>query len=79
MQFDNIVYKQIMGITIGTIFAPLIADLFLYCYERDFISNLEKSNRFDLIYKFNHTSRHIDDIYIPLITLNLLSIFLIYI
>ena len=43
--------------------APLIADLFLYCYERDFMSNLQKSKRFDLIDKFNDTSRYLDDIF----------------
>ena len=41
----------------GTNCAQLIADLFLYCYERDFMSNLQKSKRFDLIDKFNDTSR----------------------
>ena len=43
--------------------APLIVDLFLYCYERDFMSNLKKSKRFDLIDKFNDTSRYLDDIF----------------
>ena len=46
----------------GTNCAPLTADLFLYCYERDFFSNLQKSKRFDLIEKFNDTSRYLDDI-----------------
>ena len=43
--------------------AQLIADLFLYCYERDFTSNLQKSKRFDLIDKFNDTSRYLDNIF----------------
>ena len=43
MQFDGIVYQQIVGISIGTNCAPLIADLFQYCYERDFLSKLQKS------------------------------------
>ena len=41
-------YQQIVGITMGNNCAPLIADLFLYCYERDFMSNIQKSKRFDL-------------------------------
>ena len=57
------VYQQIVGIPMGTNCAPLIADLFLYCYERDFMSNLHKSKRFDLIDKFNDTSRYLDDIF----------------
>ena len=48
--------KKIVGILMGTNCAPLIADLFLYCYERDFMSILQKSKRFDLIDKFNDTS-----------------------
>ena len=41
----------------GTICAPLITNLFPYCYERDIMSNLQKSKRFNLIDKFNDTSR----------------------
>ena len=66
VQFDGMVYQQIVGISMGTNCAPLIADLFLYCYERDFMSNLKKSKLFDLIYS-------------PLITVQLLNIFPIYI
>ena len=62
VQFDGMVYQQIVRIPMGTNCSPLIADLFLYCYERDFLSNLQKSKRFDLIDKFNHTSRYLDDI-----------------
>ena len=78
VQFGDMLYKQIVGIPMGTNCAPIIADLFLYCYERDFMSNLQKSKRFDLIDKFNDTSHDILTIYSLLITLNLLSIFLIY-
>ena len=48
----------------GTNCTPLIADLFLYCYERDFMSDLHKSKRHDLIDMFNDTSRYLDDIFI---------------
>ena len=51
------------GIPMGTNCAPLIADLFLYCYERDFMSDLQKSKRFDLIDMFNDISRYLDDIF----------------
>ena len=63
VQFDGMVYQQIVGIPMGTNCAPLIADLFLYCYERDFMSDLQKSKRFDLIDMFNDTSRYLDDIF----------------
>ena len=61
VQFDGMVYQQTVGIPIGTNCAPLIADLFPYCYERDFISNIQKSKRFDLIDNLNDTSRYLDD------------------
>ena len=63
MQFDGMVYEQIVGIPMGANCAPLIADLCLYCYERYFLSNLQKSKRFYLIEKYNDTSRYLDDIY----------------
>ena len=43
----------------GTKCAPLIADLFSYFYERDFMSDLHKSKRHDLIDMFNDTSRYL--------------------
>ena len=43
--------------------APLIANLFLFCDERDFMSKLHKSNQYDLIDMFNDTSRYHDDIF----------------
>ena len=61
VQFVGMTYQQIVGIPMGTNCAPLIADLYLYGYERDFMSNLQKSKRFD-IDKFNDTSRYLDDI-----------------
>ena len=48
---------------VGTNCAPLITDLFLFCYERDFMSNLHKSKQYDLIDMFNDTSRYLDDIF----------------
>ena len=78
MQFDGMVYQQIVGIPMGTYCAPLIADLFLYCYERDFMSNLQKSKEFDLKDRFNDTSRYLDDIF-TIDNLHLLNIFPIYI
>ena len=55
--------QQIVGIPSGTNSAPLIADLFIYCYERDFKSNLQKSKTFDLIDKLNDTSRFLNDLF----------------
>ena len=57
------VYQQKVGIPMGTNSALLLADLSLYRYERDFMSDLQKSKRFDLIDMFNDTSRYLDDIF----------------
>ena len=63
VQFNGMVYQQIVGIPMGTNCAPLIAHLFLNCYERNFMSNLQKSKRFDLIDKFNDNYRYLDYIF----------------
>ena len=46
----------------GTNCAPLVADLFLFCYERDFIMSLSDDKQADIIDAFNTTSRYLDDI-----------------
>ena len=63
VQFDDMVYQQIVEIPKGSDCAPLLADLSLYCYERDFISDLHKSKRHDFIDMFYDTSRYLDDIF----------------
>ena len=45
----------------GTNFAPLVADLFLFCYDRDFITSLSNDNNAGIIEAFNSTSRYLDD------------------
>ena len=40
IRFGAKLYRQIVGIPMGTNYAPLIADLFLFCYERDFMASL---------------------------------------
>ena len=36
---------KLVGIPMGTNCAPLVADLFLYCYERDFMDSLNHDNQ----------------------------------
>ena len=47
-----------MGINCG----PLVANLFLFCYERDFMLSLSEENRSGVIEAFNSTSRYLDDL-----------------
>ena len=46
----------------GTNCAPLVADLFLFCYETDFMMALSYDKEADIIDAFNTTSRNWDDI-----------------
>ena len=62
IRFGSKLYRQNVGIPMGTNCAPLVADLFLFCYERDFMKSLTKEKRFDLIDAFNSTSRYLDDL-----------------
>ena len=57
-RFGTTLYRQIVGIPMGTYCAPLVADLFLFCYERDFMKDLSCDNQADVINAFNSTSRY---------------------
>ena len=46
----------------GTNCAPLVADLFLFCYKRDFMLPLSEDNQSDVIEALNSTSRYLDDL-----------------
>ena len=48
-----------MGITMGTNCAVLIADLFLFRYERDFMMSLSADKDVKIIEAFNSTSRYL--------------------
>ena len=62
IRFGTKLYRQIVGIPMGTNCVPLVADLFLYCYERDFMDSLNHDNQADVIEAFNSTSRYLDDL-----------------
>ena len=62
IRFGSKLYRQIVGIPMGTNCAPLVADLFLFCYERDFMLSLSEDNQSDVIEAFNSTSRYLDDL-----------------
>ena len=62
IRFGSKLYRQIVGIHMGTNCAPLVADLFLFSYERDFMLSLSEDNQSDVIEAFNSTSRYLDDL-----------------
>ena len=45
-------YRQVVGIPMGTNCAPMVADLFLFCYERDFMMSLSDDKQADVIDAF---------------------------
>ena len=62
IRFGTKLYRQIVGIPMGINCAPLVADLFLFCYERDNMKALSSDNQADVIKAFNSTSRYLDDL-----------------
>ena len=36
IRFGSNLYRQIVGVPMGTNCAPLVTDLYLFCYEKDF-------------------------------------------
>ena len=60
--FARKVFQQIVGIPMGTNCAPLLADIFLYSYEAEFIQSLLSIGRKQLASRFNFTYRYIDDV-----------------
>ena len=62
IRFGSKLYRQIVRIPMGTNCAPLVADFFLFCYERDFMLSLSDNNQADIIEAFNSTSRYLEDL-----------------
>ena len=62
IRFGSKLYWQIVGIPMDTNCAPLVADLFMFCYERDFMLLLSDNNQTDIIEAFNSTPRYLDDL-----------------
>ena len=53
IRFGSNLYRQIVGIPMGTNYAPIVADLFLFCYERDFMLSLSDNDQTDIRYLDN--------------------------
>ena len=65
IKVGNKVFRQTIGIPMGTDCAPQLANLFLFHYEYSYMKNLIKHNLY-MAKRFSHTVRYIDD----LLTLN---------
>ena len=62
IRFSNKLNGQVVRVPMDTNCAPLVANLFLFCYERDFMMSLSDDKQADIIDAFNTTSRYLDDI-----------------
>ena len=60
--FRGKVFQQIVGIPMSTNFAPLLADIFLYSYQAEFIQSLISTGKIKLAYQSNFTYIYIDDV-----------------
>jgi hypothetical protein len=56
------VFRQVIGIPMGTDCAPFLANLFLYSYEREWMDKMVRRKRFDVLNRFRFCSRYIDDL-----------------
>ena len=63
IRFGSKLYRQVVGIPMDTNCSPLVADLFLFCYERGFMLSLSEDNQSGVIEAFNSTSRYLDVTY----------------
>ena len=61
VKFGSQIFRQTIGIPMGTDCAPVLADLFLHHYEFKFMKELMETN-INLARKFNYTFRYIDDL-----------------
>ena len=61
VKFGGCPFRQVIGISMGTNYAPLPADLFLYSYECDFLGNMIKSGHRELAKSFNLCYQYTDD------------------
>ena len=62
IRFVTKLYRPIVGIPMGTNCAPLVADLFLFCYERDFVTFPSDVKQAEIIEAFKSTSRYLEDL-----------------
>ena len=62
VRFGRQLFRQMVGLPRGTNCAPLLADLFLYSYENEFLDKIIKEGKRKLSRKFNLSYRYIDDL-----------------
>jgi hypothetical protein len=59
---SKVLMEDTVGIPMGTNCTPILADLFLYSYESEFLEELVKDEKIHEARAFNFTYRYIDDV-----------------
>ena len=62
VKFGGCLFRQVIGIPMGTNCFPLLADLFLYSYENEFLDSLVKSSHRRLARSFNLCYMYTDEL-----------------
>ena len=62
IRFGTKLFRQIVGHSMNTNCAPLVADLFLFCYERDFMMSLSEEKISEVIETFSSTFSYMYDL-----------------
>jgi hypothetical protein len=61
-EFGGVVYRQKVGVPMGTNCAGFLANLYCFTYELDFMQSLVDRGQFDLALSFQRCQRYIDDL-----------------
>ena len=61
VKFGDKLFQQVVGIPMGTNCAPLFANIYLHCYEFDYINKLRIIDN-KMARRFSNTYRYIDDL-----------------
>ena len=61
IRFGTKLHREIVEIPMGTNCASLVTDLFLFCFERDFLMSFSDDSQADIMEAFNSTSRYLND------------------
>ena len=62
VKYGGCLFRQVIGIPMRTNCAHLLADLFLYSYESEFLDNMTRGGHRKLARSFNLCYRYIDDL-----------------
>ena len=62
VKFGGCLFGQVIGIPMETNCAPMLADLFLYSYERKLLDNMIRGGHRKLARSFNLCYRYTDDL-----------------